>query len=322
MSRKIKKGLKFRGNVYKSNTVYINNLSVAQVFELFDGADYALAKRVFENIVIGMTGVFMMVQISISARPNKVEWIDQLPSFKEIKTKIINGAPGMYLSGCIGLVLAYPYAREELESNGPEMYNVLVNMLEEMIESHTSNIKRIQPTRSNWLPYARGEMGSAKGQILSCPATNIKKLNIDGNDAPGYGIEEMLDAIGLSPDLYVKYDLDATRLKGLVKNIFLVDKGGIPFSDLIYNEPNNIGSKIQNQIFANCIIRTEEIGSRLVKGEEPNFPINKNILQQYLTKGELFAYDISIRTGDAQMTKKLTETALARAKKAPEVDPS
>lgn len=308
----------FKSVIYNCNTIYINNLSVPQVFEPFDLASWSNGKRIFNDIIIGLLGVFIMVQISFSARPKSAEWIDQLPSYKDIKYKIINSRPGMILSACVGLASAYPYAREYLEIESDEMYNNLFIIANEMVESYISNTKRIKPTKENWLSFARGEMGAVKGQLLSCPSTNIKKLNINASDVTNFGIDEALYNIGFTEKMYWKYEVNIESIKNDIKKIFLVDKCGIPLKDLIYYEPIHIESKIQSEILGCNIVRKANIDIREGKLIEPDKPINRNYLLKNLNKSEKIAYNICIRTGDTQMIKNLIKKAIARMKKSQE----
>jgi hypothetical protein len=316
VAKRLKKGvLKSQNRLYKGKNVYFSNLSVAQAFELFDSASYEFSKEIFENFVLCLIGLFIMVQISISAKPESGEWVERLPSYKDIKSRIINGKPGSVLSACFGITLAFPYALDDLEGEGIKMYDDLAVLVQQLIESQGANVKRIKPSKAEWLSFARGEMGSVRGQLLSCPSTNIARLNIDGSDVSSYNIQNVLENSGLDESMFPKYDLSIDIIVVKFRKLFLIDKGGLPIENLIYDEPGNISSRIQNEIFGGNIIRSENVGTKLVKGVEPASPINRSILSENLTKNELFAYDIAIRSGDVAMVKKLTNTAISRTKK-------
>ena len=51
MMKKRKGAFKLRSVIYNRNTVYINNLSVPQVFELFDLASWSNGKKIFNDII-------------------------------------------------------------------------------------------------------------------------------------------------------------------------------------------------------------------------------------------------------------------------------
>lgn len=315
MGRRMRRGLNRSYNkTLKGNNIYVCNLSASQAFELFDSADTELAKPIFESFIITFIGVFMIAQINVSSRPQNSEWVDSLKSVKDIKQRIINGSPGMIVSACYGMSIAYPYAMEDLESEGATQYNILITIVDEMINSHSTNIKRLRPSKQDWLPFARGEMGAVKGQLLSCPSTNLAIMNIEGSDVIGYTISDAMGKIGFERSLFNKYDIDVEYIREKLRRIFLTDKGGIPIENLVYEEPNYVNSRIQNEILGDCIIRNETIKSKLEKGVEPVTAINKTALVKFLTKNELFAYNIAIRTGDAQMARKLTNIAIVRSK--------
>lgn len=314
MRKKIRGISKSKVTIYKNSTIYAGNLSAPQAFELFDSADREYAKDIFESFIISFLGVLMMVQIAISSKPESAQWIDQLQSYKDLKQKIINGKHGLTVSACFGLSLAFPYAMDDLPQEN--LNNNLAILVDELVQSHTTNVKRIKPSKQEWLPYARGEMGAVKGQLLSCPSSNIKIMNINGSEVISYGLEEALKVIGFDNSTLAKYELDTTSIRNLVRGIFLTDKGGIPIEKLVYNEPTFVKSKIQDEILGDCLLRTEVIKYRLEKGVEPSPVINKAVLEKHLTKNELFAYNIAVRTGDVLLAKKLTNTAIVRSREA------
>lgn len=312
---KINKSIRNKQKSYLSDNFYVCNISVAQALEPIEVSDHDKAKSFVMNIVVACIGCIMVAQISISARPESAEWVEKLESVKDIKQKIINGIPGLALASLIGLVSAFPYAREELEKQQDSIGNIIINFANLLVESHNANVKRIKPSSENWLMFARGEMSAAKGQLLSCPTTNLKTLNIDGQLASSYGVELALKSIGIDGNVLTKYEITPQRVIEEVRKILLLDKTGMPNKVLVYNEPDFVVSRLQSEIMGECVTRSAVLSNKLVKGVEPSFAVSKAMLAKYLSKTELFAYNIAIRTGDSQMAKKLSDIAIAKAKK-------
>lgn len=311
---------KSRVNLYRAGNLYLCNISAPQAFELFDSVEEKMARSIFLKFVLTFVSLFIMVQINLSAKPEKPDWVDQLMSYKDIKKKAINSNIGMTVAACFGMSLAFPYAMNDLSSDDVAIFDNLVSIVQQLVESHDTNTKRIKPSSREWLPYARGEMGAARGQMLSCPSTNIIKLNISGSEVLGYGIEEALSNIGFDSYTYQRYDVTVDSVKQALRDVFLTDKGGIPIDNLVYNESKVIHSKIQDEILGDRLIRTENIKSSLEKGVKPSSAINMRVLKEYLTKNELYAYNIAIRTGDVKIVRNLTNEAVKRSRQKADKD--
>jgi len=316
LRRKPKGRNKARVSMYAPNNIYVCNVSLSQAFELFDNIDSLESKYILTSLVIIGVAIHMMAQISISSRPEKAEWTDQLQSYKDIKIKVINGKHGRIVVSCIGFSIAFPYAMEEFEKDETNMQINMITFVKEAAETSDSNIKRVKASKDNWPTFMRGEMGAAKGQLLSCPSTNIIKLGIDGAEVSSYGVEEAIEKTGFDKKLLEDYGITTEYIIARIRDIFLTDNGGLPIEKLVYNEPRFVRSKIQNEILGDNLIRTDEVSAKLEKGMEPISAINIATVKKYLSKTELFAYNIAVRTGDSKIIKRLTDIVLERANKA------
>lgn len=317
MGRKLSRSaIKRKEKFYEKGNMYICNIKLSQAVELVCSAEDE--KKVYEvvlDMVIAGLGCLVIAQISDSAQPEKSEWVEKLSSVKHIKTKIINGKPGLALSAVIGMTIAFPSALKDLSEQGDDnVGNNFLGQVELFTTTYTTNEKRIVGNSKNWNAFARGEMGAAKGQLLSCPTSNLKILGIDGSEIKSYGVSEAIEKLGLDSKVLSDLKITPQIVKDEFRKIFLIDNTGKLMSSLIYDEPAHIKSKIQNEILGDSLIRTAEIKSELVKGAEPTFMITKAALNEFLTKNELFAYNIAIRTGDSIMAKKLTDIAIVRSK--------
>ena len=312
--RKVTKGKnKPKLGLYKPNNLYLVNVSFSDAFELFDSCSKEIAKPIFEKFVITGLCIMSMVQISISARPEGPEFVDKLGSYKDLKG-IINSNNGRTVAACYGIAIAFPHAMDDFSKDLENMPDKLGTLANNMADALDVNSKRIKATSKDWYPYSKGEMGAAKGQMLSCPNTNINKLGIDGTEVIAYGVEKAIEKMGFDKSLFEKYDLTIDEIKFKFRKMMLTDGGGLPVDKVIYNEPTFISSKILDEIVGDKLIRNQEVKSKLEKGEIPESSVSKGFLAKYLSKLELYAYNIAIRSGDIKILKNLTDKAIARSK--------
>lgn len=313
-NKKFKKA--FKGVPNKSfipNNIYVNNISMSQAFELFDSVNNDLAKPLFESFVMTGLILLMMAQISISSEPESSQWVDQLPSYRALKS-FINTKMGLTVAACFGLSIAFGYAMDDLGREDKQRFEKLILLVPEMVESQSANTKRLKPSKSNWLAFARGEMGAAKGQMLSCPNTNLAKLNIDRSSISSHGLKEALNSLGFDKELFMKYDFGPEQIRTKVRNYFLIDSTGKPINTITYHEPIFIKSKLQSELLGDSITRLGDILIKFETGVGPITEISKSNLKQLFSKSEYFAYNIAVRTGDISMIKRLSTLAIERSK--------
>lgn len=295
------------------DNLYVNNIAFNSMVQICDSPDSEFSEQIILNCVIIGVCMMMMAQISISAQPENSEYVDRLPSYKDIKKKFITGLPGRSTSALAGIAKSYPWAMQDPMMQVEDPAIVVNSIVASIIEFPSPNIKRIKPSSANWQQYARGEMGSAFGQMISCPSTNLKTVNIDGTKVKSYGIKEAIQAIGISPNILEKHNLTTDRITQEISSIFLVNSSGIPVQSLEYDEPSSISSKIQNLILGTCIKRTGVINSDLQQGLEPSAAITISQIEKHLTKYEFIAYNFAIRSGDKNILKKYTDLVKSRA---------
>lgn len=324
MSRKsikqtLKKSTTLSKISYKKNNIYVGNLGFGEITEVVITPDNPKAEQAILYLSVVGIVLNMMAQIRISARNESAEYTDQLPSYKDIKRKIIAAAPGKYVAGLVGVLSSLPYLMQDSSISQDNMALLICQLCEDMSMSNSPNTKRVRPNISNWQEYAKGEAGSALGQLLSCPATNLKLLNIDGSKVSNYGINEALMNLGIPQELLNKYDITTEVIKDVIRSLLAMDSSGIPISAITYEEPNEINSKIQDEILSDIMSRTGVVNTRLEKGMEPESSISKIQIDKYLTKYELIAYNFAIRSGDKNILKKYTDLVKQRSLKSSEI---
>lgn len=305
----------FGSNMIKSkNNLYVNNIQLKDVSNLFESGNSEHTPHIILNMVVAGVSTFIMSQLTISARPEGPEYTDQLQSYKDIKRRVIISTPGRTLAAVIGLASAFPYMLGDIKMKGEDIAIGLGLITVEMVESQAPNTKRIKPSTADWQSYAKGEMGAATGQLLSCPSTNLKTLNIDGQNVQNYNLEDAIDAIGIEKETLQKYNITPERVTNEFKSIFLVDNSGMPIYKIEYDEPQTIYSKIQADIFGDTLIRSGKMNSSLIKGLEPESPITKTQIEKHLDKYELIAYNFAIKSGDKNILRKYTDIVKERAR--------
>lgn len=290
----------------KKQSLYVLKLELSKVFELFDVIELELSRNILMNIIIAGISIFVMAQISLSARPASVEYIDKLPSYVDLKRKFISSNIGRTFAACIGFARAFPYLiHEKRFKNG----NITLNSIEiitDMINSIGSNINRCKASVFVWQVYALGEMNASLGQMLSCPSTNLKILNINESELVSYDLRQCIKNLGINKNLYLKFNINLGTIKLSIQKIYMLDSKNIPIKKLIYAEPININSKIQNEILGNSLIR-----NNLFNIEGLNYMDLVSVMyliqrENYLSKHELIGYEFAINSGDKNVLRKYT----------------
>ncbi len=307
------KNKKFFSKSFKmSNSLYILNSSVNDIVEIFDSS-LNESKRIIENIIISGVSMLTMAQISLSALPENAEYVDKLPSYRDIKKKFITGPIGRTLAACSGIASAYPYLMQDPLLSGDDNTEILNTIVLDMVDNPSPNTRRIRPSIPDWQLFAKGEAGAAMGQMISCPSTNFKTVNIQP-EVLKYNLTEAIGSLGINKEILNKHNITPTYIAGKIRNTYLVGTNGIPINKLIYDEPDTIHSKIQSEILKDEIQRSGLINTNLVKGQEPNIAISKTHIEKYLNRKELIAYKFAINTGDKNILKKYTDMIKERAK--------
>lgn len=314
ITRKFTKSNSFSKGSLKKNTMYLNNISLPDIFDIADAPDTEHGGQVLANILISGVAMQIMAQISLSAQPEDAEYVDKLPSYKDMKKKFITSQHGRTLASATGFATAFPYLMQDPTMQGDDTAEKIVQLIIDSVDCPSPNVRRIKPTIAEWEQFARGESGSAFGQMISCPSTNLKTINIEGSAIKNAGLEDAIKSVGISNQILEKHNITTTTICNEMRSIYLLNSAGIPVPKLEYDEPKTIFSKIQAEILGDELIRTGTINSALSKGLEPDASITRTLIEKYLTKYELIAYNFAIRSGDKNILRKYTELVKSRAK--------
>lgn len=299
----------------KAGNLQIMGMNVSDIFSIMDDGS-SEAGTILLNIMI--TGVVMMSmsQIMLSAKPEGPEYVDGLPSYKDSKKKFLTGQIGRTLAASAGVAAAYPYLMQDPSMNGEDGAEKIIVVVADIVDHPSPNIKRIRPSQAEWQRFAKGEVGAAMGQIISCPSTSLKTINVDSK-VGDYGVSEAIKNIGISDDTLNKYNITQDTIVDGIRGILLTDNSGIPIKTLEYNEPKIINSKIQAEILGESVCRTGEINTKLSKGLVPESTITKSLVEKYLNSREQIAYKFALNTGDKNILRKYTDMVKERAKEKP-----
>jgi hypothetical protein len=296
--------------IKNSNSIVVLNRSLSDILLVIDGPNEEVPILLM-NSVIAFIGMLTMAQITISARPEGSEYVDKLPSIKDIKSKILTSFRGRTLSALVGLTASFPYMMNDPRMKENDIDNIITFAVDQ-IENPSPNTKRIRASTDEWPKYARGEASAAFGQMLSCPISNLKTLNISA-DVGEYGLDKAIEALGVNEEVLNKHNITKDKIITEFKKIFLVNEKGMPIEKIEYHEPTSIKSKIQEEIFGNLIFRNGNIGINLVQGMEPDAAISKSLVALFLNPRERIAYKFAIESGDKNILRKYTEMIRARS---------
>lgn len=311
----------FKKNLSKSSlsrslkrpkNLYVINLSFNDIYSILDSPSQD-SGLILKNIIVSGIALMIMAQITISARPEGAEYVDKLPSYKDIKRKFISSSIGRTLAASAGFAASFPYLMQDPQMQGHDGIEKIILLITNMVDMPSPNTKRINPSIADWQLYAKGESGAAMGQMLSCPATNLKTINIEPTVA-NYGFIEAFEWIGINEEYLNKFNITPESIAKIIKDTYLVEPTGMPLTNLVYEEPKNISSKIQKEIMGNSLTRSGVVNSVLSKGLEPDASITRSLVEKFLSPRELIAYKFAINTGDKNILKKYTDIVKSRSK--------
>lgn len=304
----------FSKTLKKLDTLYILNNSIENIFSIIDGPEPTLQiTQILENNIITGVTMMTMAQIRISVNPEGSNYVDKLPSYRDIKRKFIFSSIGRTLAANTGLAVSFPWIMHDPTMNGEDGVEKIVQIITDMVDNPSPNIRRIKPSQSDWQQFARGEAGAALGQIMSCPSTSFKTINIPANISI-YGLEEAIRSIGINSTILEKYNISVNRIAKKMKQIYLLDNRGLPIVELNYDEPNTVHSLIQTQILGDKLCRIGLVNPKLEKGIKPPIPITRVLVEKYLNPRELIAYNFAINSGDKNILRKYTDLVRNRVK--------
>lgn len=145
-NRKTKKG---QSNMIPNN-LYVNSISIKEIASIFAVTTHSkeYAEKFYLDLIVGIIGIYLMVQLRTSVKEQSNEYVDKLPSYKDYKKKIILSAPGRTLAVASGLVLSFPYIMEtldkrELESNSDYIPDSMYELARLLLSEPLPNTKRI-----------------------------------------------------------------------------------------------------------------------------------------------------------------------------------
>lgn len=293
--------------LFKKNNIYINRISFREMFDIVDYPESEYSGLILKNIIISGIMLNVMAQISISVLPEKMDYIDKLPSYKDVKKKFISSYIGRTVAACNGVAKAYPWLMQDSIMQGNDINLKISKIIFDLVDNPTPNVRRVKPSIGEWQIYTKGEAGAALGQMLSCPATNLRILNIDGSQVSRYGLNEAFEVLGIDQHILDKYSVNLHDISNDIRSIYLLNGSGMPVNFLQYRESEIVYSKIQEEILGGHIVRIDPKNNGIYQDRDFN-KINQPVhLENYLTKYELIAYNFAIKSRDKNILKKYTD---------------
>lgn len=260
--------------------------------------DKEIESEVYTNLIVAALTIIMLVQLRYSST-EAPQYFDGLPCTKYYKKRVITSTPGVVWCTIIPAYETYDFLDLKLE-------DILETFIGDPILP-TKKIKKL--TKENCTEFFKSRRTSILGSLNSCPATQSAYFNLDSN-CVNWSINEALKFIcpnGL-PDNITKEKI----IEVLVDQVFTISNDK-KVNDLSFDEPNNINSKIEKEIFADKISRNNKVETSLKQdGNLPDNRLTEKNLQQVFTPSEIRRYKVALRFGDKSTLKTLNELAKSK----------
>lgn len=289
----------------KGNLFNINGHTIMDLFNaICSNPEDEHASDIILNTLVAIYAIFIMAQLRISTTESNA-FVDQLPSYKEYKRKVINGLPGRTLAALsavfssLSFIIADTGPKAKVEITSEDLTLMVSNY------SHTPipNSKRItSPNIGNWSQFLMGELSSTLGTILSCPSSNIKIFNLDADKVKQVSKpSEILSLLGVSTDFLEKYGITEADSKSVIfeklKIIMHQTSGGIPVGTLEFTEAGTVTSTLES--FVEIVRHSSESP---VPGQASS--INEGIISR-LAPWEKSGYEAALKAGNKNLIKRL-----------------
>lgn len=231
----------------QSKVFQIDGNPITNIWEYYDTfPDNAIKLQFATNCLAVLVAICLLVQIRIFHKDLKGSQADQLQSFKYYKRSIISDIPGKIFAASFGILSSYALQPANITGN-------------ELIQTYVDTQNRFYPvisklSKENIEQYTKGILSRVLGLLLSCPASNIKALNISASEVMTYTVQSVIDVSQVN-----KFLKDAVVTEDLViavlRSCALTTPGGLPKTHLEFDE-SEPSSVLEKQIFPNEIIRT------------------------------------------------------------------
>lgn len=240
--------------------------------------------------------ITMLVQLKLSTTEPS-QHFDQLSSTRYYKKRIICGDPGLVWTTMIA-------AYETFDLLGVPLSDLLETYIHEAILPTKKFTGK--PNKNNAVEYFKHRRAQILGTLQACPSTKPSYFNLDPS-CIDWDVKQTLDYMfpkGIPPGITVE---DITN--SFCEHI-LTKENGPKLEEVIFNEANNLSSKIETQVLGKIIKRTGEISNTIQQnGKLPDNKVTQEILEQFLTPKELRQYKVALKFNDKTIIKRLTEVA-------------
>lgn len=251
------------------------------------------------SICLSMAVALWLIQIRLNHTNMQTQAVEQLPSYKYIKTRNITSNkdnPVVVASSSIAALESFIFNESIGTSEDLEEYIDSVFLGFSSNSKYFSNINE-----DNYLIWNSGFISRHIGIFSSCPSTNLRVFNLPSNSSK-WGITELLGHLGKISEGIEKQDF----IQNLIDSTF-VDSGLIPNKELIFNEVEiKVGIEKEVLEFDNqlSITRVGNISnSKVYMGD-------KELVDKYLTKVEALKFEQAYKAG----LNKIVSSLLTKAK--------
>jgi len=286
-----------------NNKLSIKEYNLNSINDLSQIENYS---NIIELVCICMVTVVMLCQFRSLRPAGNSSKLDQLPSFKYYKRKVVMDYAGQ------ALALAVASSLPDAVVNLPSDPNELERWLLAVLDSYTGNEKLVKNCMENTVTdYVCGHMSRILGLMNSCPAANMQAFNLD-TSCVNWGIKDVIERIPISDLPEDIVDRVVSRLR---TEHFDISAGPPRFSETPYTGDfsSGGGSKIESEIFG------EEMPTRILSGGEAALVENTGKLSEeelsLLSPLELRKYNSAVYVKKKDLINKFKRIVIDRKKK-------
>lgn len=260
-----------------------------------------------ELMVMCMVTVTLLCQLRSLSPDSSSAKLDQLPSFRFYKKRVMLSHPGHGLA--ITLAASLPEAIANLADNPTE----LEEWLHAALDSYIGNEKFIERcSENNVIDFVCGHMSRILGYLNSCPASSLQSFNLD-TSVIDWSISDVIERMGLPEGTSISVEHIIKRLRD---ECFEVPQYPITFAESPFLGPAAVkgGGKIEMEIFGDDMV------VRLAKQDESPALRDTGFSDEqlsYLTDLELNKLRAATKVGKIDVINKYQRIILDRSKENP-----
>jgi hypothetical protein len=248
--------------------------------------------KLVDHVITAGVTIIMLIQLRLSKSDWNAQLIESLPSFKLIKKRILLQEPGRTLCALNTLTSCLSFL-EETRIN---------DWFTSLIENPIKTTKAIaKPTTENIHKYISGKMAQTLGFIQSCPSSNLSVFGLSADLAINMSLD---DAITFCNPL--NYTINKEDIIKNIRRLVLVTAGGMTQEKLVFKEPKDVFSKIEQEILSDVFSRDDTIIAATTVGVSGDTEVYSEAdLKLYLSPVQRISYAYAAENSNSSVLKAL-----------------